>query len=324
MIRTPPRPVRGFTLVEVLVVLGVIALLVGLLAVGLQTAGRTARKTRELNTGRQIGLAWQQYSSTYESRLLPGWIDVEVQEAWKVRYKDSSGDRVDPEFCRSYPWRLLPFLSYDFETLYGYLERDAATWNDEPALVAENPAFGLNAYYVGGWWEPFSSGPDVPLRGRPVFATSSYATSDGAMRSGRLVNQTQESIKRPSELVVFSASGYREPGFYKEIAPSASPGAAWVVPPVLGSLPVWKLSYGDVFESLTVGSGMLAATTAAGIEVFQAQAVPVARHKQTIATVRADLSTSNTGLGEMMDMSIWIDEAFSGIGDGLAFRHTDE
>ena len=324
MIRTPPRPVRGFTLVEVLVVLGIVVLLVGLLAVGLQTAGRTARKTRELNTGRQIGLAWQQYSSTYESRLLPGWIDVEVQEAWKVRYKDSGGDRVDPEFCRSYPWRLLPFLSYDFETLYGYLERDAATWSDEPALVSENPAFGLNAYYVGGWWEPFSSGPDVPLRGRPVFASASYETADGRSLSGRLVNQTQESIKRPSQLIVFAASGYREPGFYKEIAPSASPGAAWVVPPRLGTQPVWELSYGDQFQTLTVGSGMLASLAAAGIEVFQTQAVPVARHKQTIASVRADLSTSNTGLGEMMDMAVWIDPAFSGTADGLNFTHTDE
>lgn len=320
----PQRPARGFTLVEVLVVLGVIVLLVGLLAVGLQAAGRTARKTRELNSGRQIGLAWQQYSSTYESRLLPGWIDVEVQEAWKVKYKDSSGDRVDPEFCRGYPWRLLPFLSYDFETLYGYLERDAALWDDEPALVSANPAFGLNAYYVGGWWEPFSSGPDIPVRGRPVFAGASYETTEGQSLSGRLVNQTQESIRRPSQLVVFAASGFREPGFYKEIAPSASPGAAWVVPPRLGTQAVWELSYGDVFESLTVGSGMLASTAAAGIKVFQTQAVPVARHKQTIATVRADLSTLNLGLAEMMDMSVWIDPAFSGTGDGIGFTHTDD
>jgi len=318
------RPARGFTLVEILVVLGVIVLLVGLLAVGLQAAGRTARKTKELNSGRQIGLAWQQYSSTYESRLLPGWIDVEVQEAWKVKYKDSSGDRVAPEFCRGYPWRLLPFLSYDFPTLYDYLERDAEVWNDEPALVSENPAFGLNAYYVGGWWEPFSSGPDVPVRGRPVYAGASYEDAEGRTLSGRLVNQTQESIKRPSQLIAFTASGYREPGFYKDFVPSASPGAAWVVPPRLGSQSVWELSYGDVFQSLTVGSGMLASTAAAGIKVFQTQAIPVARHKQTIATVRADLSTSNTGLGELMDMALWIDPAFSGTGDGISFTHTDQ
>lgn len=319
-----PRPARGFTIVEVLVVIGIIGLLVGLTAIGLQSAGRTARKTTELNSGRQVGIAWQLYSSTYESRLLPGWIDVEVQEAWKVKYKNESGDRVDPAFCRTYPWRLLPFLSYEFDTLYGYLGRDEPQWNDEPAVVSENPAFGLNAYYVGGWWEPFSSGPDVPVRGIPVFANSAFEDSDGNLLSKRLINQTQESIRRPSQLIVFSASGYREPGFYKEITSSSAEGAAWVVPPRLGTQSIWELSYGDVFQELTVGTGMLASTAAAGIKVFQTQAVPIARHKATIATVRADLSTSNTGLGEIMDMAVWIDVAFSGTGDGITFSHTDD
>ncbi|MGA0173714.1 MAG: type II secretion system protein, partial [Phycisphaerales bacterium] len=143
----PHRSRRGFTIVEILVVLGIIVLLVGLVAVGLQTAGRSARKAKELNTGRQVGLAWSQYSATYEEKLIPGWLEPEVQQAWKVKYKNSGGDALAPEFCRTYAWRLMPFLSFDFETLYGYLEIDGADFDTSPALVADSPAFGINAYY---------------------------------------------------------------------------------------------------------------------------------------------------------------------------------
>lgn len=322
MINRTDRHTRAFTLVEVLVVIAIIAVLIGLVLGGVWAAGRSARKTREMNDLRQVGIAWQQYSSTYDSRLIPGWIDVEVQEAWNVKYKDSKGDRLDPEFCRSYAWRLLPFLGYNFQTLYDYLERDAADWNGQPALVADNPAFGVNAYYVGGWMQPYSSGPGVPVQGRPVYANASYEGSSGNMLSGRLVCQTQESIRRPSELLVFTSSGYREPGFYKGDQPSYSPGAAWVVPPRLGTQDVWELSYGDVFQSLTVGSGMLASTAAAGIKVFQTQAVPVSKNN-AISVLRADQSVGSAGLDQLMDMSNWIDVAFKGANDGLTFTHTD-
>ncbi|MGA1708972.1 MAG: type II secretion system protein, partial [Phycisphaerales bacterium] len=181
----PDRPRRGFTIVEILVVLGIIVLLVGLLAVGLQAAGRSARKAKELNTGRQVGLAWSQYSATYEEKLIPGWLEPEVQQAWKVKYKNSAGDTLAPEYCRTYSWRLLPFLAFDFETLYTYLELEEANFNANPAVVSDNPAFGINAYYVGGWWEPFASDPGLPATGRP--ARRAVRRFDPAPeRSGRL------------------------------------------------------------------------------------------------------------------------------------------
>ena len=320
----PDRSRRGFTIVEILVVLGIIVLLVGLIAVGLQAAGRSARKAKELNTGRQVGLAWSQYSATYEEKLIPGWLEPEVQQAWKVKYKNSAGDTLDPEFCRTYSWRLLPFLSYDFETLYTYLELEDANFNANPAVVSDNPAFGINAYYVGGWWEPFSSDPGLPATGRPVFSNAAFTDGGGQQLRGRLVVQSAGSIRRPSDLVVFAASAYREPGFYKDRATSYQPGAAWVVPPKLGSERVWQLSYGDDFQELTTGTGMLAAEMAAGIRVFEAQAVPIARHNVSIATVRADLSTDNAGINQLEDLSRWIDVAGEGAGSGVQFEHTDD
>lgn len=319
-----PRAHRGFTIVEVLVVLGVIVLLVGLLAVGLQTAARSANKTKELNTARQLGMAWQQYSSTYEDQLLPGWIDPAVQTAWKVKYKDAAGTTLPAEACRTYPWRLLPFLSFDFPTLYDYLEQEEPNWNAAVSTVADNPSFGLNAYYVGGWWEPLQGEPGLPVTGRPVFANAAFNDRDGRELRGRLVTRSLSSIRRPSELVVFASSGYREPGFYKERATPYEPGAAWVVPPRLGSEQVWELSYGDEFQELTTGSGMLLSSAVAGIRVFAAQAVPIARHNVSIATVRADVSTDASGLNQLMELTRWIDVAGEGAGSAVQFVHTDE
>ncbi|MGA0873295.1 MAG: hypothetical protein ACO3SJ_10505, partial [Phycisphaerales bacterium] len=81
---------------------------------------------------------------------------------------------------------------------------------------------------------------------------------------------------------------------------------------------------GDDFQELTTGTGMLATAMAAGIRVFQAQAVPIARHNVSIATVRADLSTDNAGINQLEDLSRWIDVAGEGAGSGVQFEHTDD
>ncbi len=50
----------GFTIVEMLTVIAIITLLMGLLLPALSGAKRTSQKMKEINSLRQIGVAWNQ------------------------------------------------------------------------------------------------------------------------------------------------------------------------------------------------------------------------------------------------------------------------
>jgi prepilin-type N-terminal cleavage/methylation domain-containing protein len=62
---------RGFTLVELLVVIAIIGILIGLLLPAINAAREAGRRASCLNKGHQLGLALQNYASTYSNALPP-------------------------------------------------------------------------------------------------------------------------------------------------------------------------------------------------------------------------------------------------------------
>ena len=324
---------QGFTIIELMVVIAAIAILMGVLLVGLQSASRLSKNVRSMSRLKQLHIGWTTYANAYEDRLLPGYLDVDVQSAWRVRYRAPNGERLDPNVCRTYPWRLLPYLDYDLDAMYGYSSNLAQLENtigvdaqgevtQSQALIADTPAFGYNAYYVGGWWEARTDGDTV----RPHLTYGNTAAEirvgdDLRMAKGRLVARTMGQIANPSRLIAFCSSVTRNPGIYMRQEDNPI-GAAWVVPRRLCTVTVWDEYGGDSRVGIVGG-----ATTAPvqsggeGMEVFVEQAVPLRRHGISVPILNCDGSTEQTMLNDLLDMDRWTSPASQAAVRPSLFEH---
>lgn len=170
--------------------MAIVAILASLLLPALGKAKRQARKVNEINSARQLHLAWQLYADDFNDRVLPGY-------RYGFPAKDLQGHEVPHPVNARYPWRLAPYLGNSFDVIYANENRallEQFRRMDDPALgiyaASVFPSLGINAIFVGG------DDLDLP-------------PSDAAFaKFGDFCVLQLSQIERPSELMSFvSARG---------------------------------------------------------------------------------------------------------------------
>ena len=295
------RPRSGFTIVEILIVVAIIGILLSVGLAALTTAQDRGRKTRELNRLRQVLMGWTMYSGQAAEQIMPGFVDEATQLAWRVKYRGRGGQDLDRALSQTYPFRLLPFIDFNADSILGY--RDAKENSVDTSLfdpldnspsppasllaasamagagAALQPGFGYNAFYLGGWWT------DSVLE----FGDATYQEGLTTQR-GKVVMRSTSHLRRPSDIHAFVSSHWQGAGRLQEPFDHLQ-GWAWIVPSTLAGTQIW-FPGGDV------------------LDVMQTQGVPLPRYGGSSTAVgMADGSCKTTSLENLADMRGWIGNA---------------
>jgi len=299
----PQRRREGFTVIEILVVVGIIAVLVGILLPALSGAQKRSRKNTELNYLRQIGFAWSMYANNYDDAALPGYLEPEVQTLWNVDWETPFHTVLPPDDAGPYPWRLMPFLDFNLEVLMYYddsYELDL-TVPEDVTKIARHPAFGYNAYYIGGWYKQVNvSGVSVA---KPVFHDALVVGGAGKPASPVSTRVTQ--IRRPTEVLTFCSTTPMSAGLMK--SRDILPGSFMAHAPTVGVDEHWtSFTAGGGGGALTQGQ---TAGSVYEVQSFNRSGVPLGRFTKLVAVLYADGHTDTQTPGAMTDMRMWISNA---------------
>lgn len=226
---------RGFTIVELLVVMAIIGILVGLLIPVLQSAKSGGRQTLELSAARQLMAGYSNYAAINKDSVLPGYADwipndpsypgAHLLHAYDATGKEITGGQLDIARKR-YLWRLAPYLKYNLRGLYtneneellGQLEQQDYVSYLYKATIS--PSLGLNTEWMGGDSSVYGFlPPESPLR--------------NALDFNHFYVSAMSQVLKPGTLLVFASARGVDPdnpntyveGYFKVSSPYlAEPG----------------------------------------------------------------------------------------------------
>lgn len=148
----------GFTLVELLVVIGIIALLMGILLPVLSSARRVAIRCKTASDLRQMLVGYTMYAQDSGGALLWGYTPTTINGKLVQVEDPVRGGEYGVMIADRYPWRILPYCEKIWALIHSHTnlpplpskgDTDAVAWQKAYDLSL-NPTFGINSTFVGG------------------------------------------------------------------------------------------------------------------------------------------------------------------------------
>ena len=200
------RRLPGFTLIEMLVAISLIAILGAITFTGIQCARKKARTVVEINAARNLVTGYLGYAAENNGQVLTGYQTDPTAT-------NLQGKPLEFPINARYPWRLAKSVPAVKGVLVFNGNESVLEKKDSDYLVSAEPNLGLNATLIGGH---FGSGSPLAPTPRIVEAYGKFYLSH--------LTESDD----PTKLVVFTSarSGAGKPGYF-EVRPPRLTGPMW-------------------------------------------------------------------------------------------------
>lgn len=195
----------AFTLVELLVVIGIIALLISLLIPMLAKARQAAGNAKALSSLRTITADYIQYANQNNGTLLPGFLAKTYSDGTDLSVYDvRSKHLLTGRAAQQWPWRLSTIDPGIWGIIRPLSMNDLPLNNDDAATAVSKayaaslyPHFGLNTIFLGG-----HSASNLSDNETSKDYYRGYLQS-GRQNLGKHVAYKITEVRRPAEQIVF-------------------------------------------------------------------------------------------------------------------------